>query len=1006
MSEPRGATSIVAWIRHTAERYGNSVAATGVGETLTFEELWSRSMRLARELVARGVRPEDRVGIWAEQSSDLLVGFVGIMAAGAAYVPLDPSYPRGRLERITADAGMHLIVVPHRNREGAGELGLDLVPTTFEASDPGPTAELPELDEHNAAYVMFTSGSTGQPKGVVIEHCALASLLQWLIADCELHPGDRVMGTASPAYDASVPTFFLPLVTGGTFISLATEVTVDPYALADAIAHYRPRAMQASPTVLQMLTETGWKGDDRLELWIGGDQIPAAAIRYVAPRVRVLFNYYGPTEATVQISAARLTAKDTDGPVGIPPAHVRCVVLDRDGQRVSDGTTGELFITGPTLARGYLGQPELTAERFYPISIDGAPPVRAYRTGDLAKFRDDGSLLILGRVDDRIKIRGYLIEPREVEVRLVEHPQIREAVVLAAPHGNDEPRLVAYVKSDGPPPSARSIRAFVRQTLPEHMVPTTIVEVASFPMTTTLKVDRRKLAEQHAAVALPAIAPNGSRSMGGSPTKAESEVLELFASALAVPADALGVDDDFFDVGGTSLRCARLFMSIEARYGLSLPLSTIIDAPTPRLLSTVIASEKRGEEAPRAKADPPRHEWERILGSLWSETLMLHDVRRNDDFFAIGGSDDDAHRMLERLRLVDGTEVTLDELHRAPTIVQLAALIGARSVRSSLVPLKTTGTNLPFFCIAGAGGLAVTFTPLSRLLGAEQPFYGLQAQGIERRGIPDYTLQAMARRYARLIRDVQPSGPYLIGGHSLGGAIALKVVHLLEAAGEKVALLAVFDATLTESMVGAKAEVAVATGERASRLSDLPRRPRIKTVLRLPLTGIVPQHGIAQFEVFAALGQLQVAFARQLEPWDGSAVVFVSDDEESDGIEAAWERLLKGPWSTVSVPGKHISMLEKSNVAVAAIHLREKITAVHKAEADRRRDVRRAVAGDAGGSPVSKAPVSDATVSDATVSKAPVSKAPVSNASVCEAPVSDASVSDASVCEAPVSEAR
>jgi thioesterase domain-containing protein len=296
-------------------------------------------------------------------------------------------------------------------------------------------------------------------------------------------------------------------------------------------------------------------------------------------------------------------------------------------------------------------------------------------------------------------------------------------------------------------------------------------------------------------------------------------------------------------------------------------------------------------------------------------------------------------------------------------------------VRSSLVPLKTTGTNLPFFCIAGAGGLAVTFTPLSRLLGPEQPFYGLQAKGIERRGIPDYTLQAMARRYARLIRDVQPSGPYLIGGHSLGGAIALRVVHLLEAAGEKVALLAVFDATLTESMVGAKTEIAVATGERASRLSDLPRRPRIKTILRLPLTGIVPQHGIAQFEVFGALGQLQVAFARQLEPWDGSAVVFVSDDEESDGIEAAWGGLLKGSWSTVSVPGKHISMLEKSNIAVAAIHLREQIAAVHKAEADRRRDVRRAVAEDAGGSPVSKAPVSKAPVSKAPVSEPPVSEA-------------------------------
>lgn len=954
MSEPRGATSIVAWIGQTVERYGNSVAATGVGETLTFDELWSRSMRLASELVARGVRPEDRVGIWAEQSSDLLVGFVGIMAAGAAYVPLDPSYPKERLERIATDAGLRLVVVPHRHREGAGALGLGLVATTFEASDAGAPVDLPVLDEHLAAYVIFTSGSTGRPKGVVIEHAALASTLRWLIEDCDLHPGDRVMGTASPAYDASVPTFFLPLVTGGTLISLASEVTVDPYALAEAIAHYRPRAMQTSPTMLQMLAETGWEGDPRLDLWVGGDQIKASSIRYIVPRVHELCNYYGPTEATVEVTVARLTAEDTDAPVGRPPDHVGCYVLDPDRRRVPSGTAGELFLTGPTLARGYLDRPELTAERFVSLSLDGAPPVRAYRTGDLARFRDDGSLLILGRLDDQIKIRGYLVEPREVEVRLMEHPQVHDAAVLAVATGEDERRLVAYVRSEGAP-SARSLRAFVRQALPEHMVPTTIIDVASLPLTSNGKVDRKQLAERLVAEEASSTAPPLGRSVTTAPATPEAAVLELFASALSVPAGTLDVDDDFFEVGGTSLRCARLFLSIEERYGVTLPLSTLVDAPTPRLLSKVIAAEEKDGASPRAHADPPRHEWERILGSLWSETLMIQDIARTDDFFALGGSPEDARRMLERLRAVDGVTVTLDELHRAPTIVQLAALIGARTVRSSLVPLKTTGTNPPFFCIAGAGGLAVTFTPLARLLGAEQPFYGLQAKGIERRGFPDYTLQATARRYARLIRDVQPTGPYLIGGHSSGGAIALKVVHLLEAQGERVSLLAVFDAVLTEAMVGSSVAADVEPRQGAGRLSDLPRRPRLKTVLRLPMAGIVPQHGIAQFEVFAALGQLQVAFARRLEPWDGTAVVFVSDDEESGIVAPRWSKLLTGTWSTCSVPGQHISMLEKQNIAVAAIHLREQIAAVLDEGRGVDRDARGATAADADGTPVSEA---------------------------------------------------
>jgi amino acid adenylation domain-containing protein len=949
MSEPRGATSIVAWIGQTAARYPNSVAATGVGETLTFDELWARSLRLARELVSRGVRAEDCVGIWAEQSSDLLVGFVGIMAAGAAYVPLDPSYPRGRLERIAADSGMRFVVVPHRHDEGAEELGVELVPTTFADPEPASPVDLPEVGEHHAAYVMFTSGSTGQPKGVVIEHQAVMALLEWLIADCDLHPGDRVMGTASPAFDASVPTFFLPLVTGGTFISLAVEVTVDPHALADAIDQYRPRALQTAPTMLRMLTETGWKGDQRLDLWVGGEQISASAIRYIAPRVRELCNYYGPTEATVQVTVARLGADDGDAPVGIPPKHVACFVLDPDGRRVASGATGELFIAGPILARGYLGQPDLTAERFVSLSIDGMPPIRCYRTGDLAKMRDDGSLVILGRIDDQIKVRGFLIEPREVEVRLMEHPRIHEAVVLATARGDDEKQLVAFIKGEGDL-TARSIREFVRQTLPDYMVPPTILEVESFPLTQNRKVDRKQLAAQFTATAPLGAVPQGTADRG-SLSPPEAEVLELFARALSVPAETLDVDDDFFDVGGTSLRCARLFMSIEDHYRINLPLSTLVDAPTPRLLAKRITAEASGGAPRRSEADAPRHELERILGRLWSEILMIPDIKRTDDFFVIGGSVDDAGRMLEQLRGVDGMDVTLDELRRAPTIEKLAALIGARSVRSSLVPLKTAGTNPPFFCIAGAGALAVTFTPLARLLGEEQPFYGLQAKGIERRGVPDYTLQGTARRYTRMIRDVQPKGPYLIGGHSLGGAIALKVVHLLEAQGEEVALLAVFDAVLTDGMIGSSTRSQGDPGGGSSRLSSLPRRPRIATIVRLPMAGIVPLHGIKQFEVFAALGQLQVAFARRLEPWNGAAVLFVADDEESESVEAAWRALVTGPFACFSVPGKHITMLEKSNIAVAAIHLREQIAEALERVREGRGEPQRSTAEDGGGAP-------------------------------------------------------
>ena len=905
MSEPRGATSIVAWIGQTVERYGNSVAATGVGETLTFDELWSRSMRLASELVARGVRPEDRVGIWAEQSSDLLVGFVGIMAAGAAYVPLDPSYPKERLERIATDAGLRLVVVPHRHREGAGALGLGLVATTFEASDAGAPVDLPVLDEHLAAYVIFTSGSTGRPKGVVIEHAALASTLRWLIEDCDLHPGDRVMGTASPAYDASVPTFFLPLVTGGTLISLASEVTVDPYALAEAIAHYRPRAMQTSPTMLQMLAETGWEGDPRLDLWVGGDQIKASSIRYIVPRVHELCNYYGPTEATVEVTVARLTAEDTDAPVGRPPDHVGCYVLDPDRRRVPSGTAGELFLTGPTLARGYLDRPELTAERFVSLSLDGAPPVRAYRTGDLARFRDDGSLLILGRLDDQIKIRGYLVEPREVEVRLMEHPQVHDAAVLAVATGEDERRLVAYVRSEGAP-SARSLRAFVRQALPEHMVPTTIIDVASLPLTSNGKVDRKQLAERLVAEEASSTAPPLGRSVTTAPATPEAAVLELFASALSVPACTLDVDDDFFEVGGTSLRCARLFLSIEERYGVTLPLSTLVDAPTPRLLSKVIAAEEKDGASPRAHADPPRHEWERILGSLWSETLMspghrtdrrLLRARREprgraadaraaarrrrrhrDPGRAAPRTDDRAARRVDRgPHGAIEPRPTEDDRHEPAVLLHR----GCRWARGHLHPAREAPrSRAALLRPAGQGHRA------PRVPRLHAPGHGTPVRTADPRRAAD---RAVPHRRPLLGRRDRPEGGAPARGPGRAGVAARGVRRLL-----------------TEAMVGSSVAADVEPRQGAGRLSDLPRRPRLKTVLRLPMAGIVPQHGIAQFEVFAALGQLQVAFARRLEPWDGTAVVFVSDDEESGIVAPRWSKLLTGTWSTCSVPGQHI----------------------------------------------------------------------------------------------------
>ena len=948
MVEESRANSIVEWIGQTCRRFIDDVAVTGVGETLTFGALWEQSLRLARELVHEGVQPEDRVGLWADQSSDLLVGMIGIMAAGAAYVPLDPSYPKGRLDFIVSDSGLSIIVAADQLCDQASEMGLPVVSSKTSHPMDGDDVSLPKLEASNAAYVIYTSGSTGRPKGVVIEHHSVVVLLEWLSVDFALRPGDLVMGTASPAFDATVINVLLPLVAGGTFIALARDVARDPRALAKAITSYRPRAVWASPTMLRMLTETEWQGDTNLDIWTGGERTAGSVIEYISPRVRSLINVYGPTETTVMVTYARLHPADVESPIGNCPKHLVVVLLDTIRKPTALGEIGELYIAGPQLARGYLNDPALTADRFTSIDIGTDNSVRAYRTGDMARIRDDGSLVIVGRVDDQIKLRGYRIEPGEIEQRLIKYPHILEAFVIAHKSSDgDEPRLVAFLKSDDKV-QIEALRSFVKETLPDFMVPSVFIEVNEFPLAPTGKVDKHQLADLASASA----GAGGSESepsssevvpLGDQQTsELEASVLTLFASALEINERAVGLDDDFFDLGGSSLRCMRLFLLIEEKYEVALPISTLVTASTVRLLSATIEHQINPERSQPTVGDTSADEWEWVLCILWSEILKVNKVERSDNFFDLGGATADASRMIKKLKTINGTEATIAELHKAPTVAEFAVLTQGRSTRSSLVPLNTAGTNTPFFCIAGPGGLALGFLALARRLGREQPFYGLQAHGIERRGLPDFTLGQATARFVKLIREVQPHGPYLIGGHSYGGATALKVAQRLEAQGEEVALLAIFDAILPTRMSGLNETTTdAAIAERRPWWHKFRPPARFSKMIRLPLVGLVRQPGILQFEMFSLHGAIQVWFGKRLEPWSGLSVVYVSETEKASYIEASWECLLTGSWECVSVPGGHWGLLQSPYVDILATHLHDEIAlalAAHATEPGQRRD--------------------------------------------------------------------
>jgi len=526
-------------------------------------------------------------------------------------------------------------------------------------------------------------------------------------------------------------------------------------------------------------------------------------------------------------------------------------------------------------------------------------------------------------VDDQVKIRGYRIELGEIEHRLMEFPDVLETAVIATViDAGNELQLVAFVKSLNTIDTS-SLRDFAKVTLPEFMIPSHFFHVDRFPLAPSGKIDKHELAR----LASEGGSTTGRESLSADSLSAtETTVRELFARVLETTDGSIGADDDFFNLGGTSLRCVRLFMMIEDRYDISLPLATLVEAPSVRLLSAVIDGETRSPQGPTTQREPSTNEWEWVLSILWSDILGVSDVVRTDNFFDLGGSTADATRMIGELHNVHRIDLTLEELNRAPTIAQLAAVTSRRSTMTSLVPLNTTGSTTPFFCIAGPGGLGLVFLTLSRELGPDQRFYALQAHGLERRGLPDVTLGRAAARYVKIIQSVQPHGPYLIGGHSLGGVVALKVAHLLADANEDVALLAVFDTILTPRMSGTEQEDAAVSRPREEPHLRAPRRlPKWSNLVRLPLIGWVPQSGMTQFELFTLQGIIQSRLTRRLNPWFGNTVVFVSEGEKSRNVESRWRRLLCGEWTAVSIPGDHSAILLRPNVAIMAKSLREHI---------------------------------------------------------------------------------
>jgi amino acid adenylation domain-containing protein len=701
----------VHWLFETqAGQSAGQCAVVCGASSLTYAELNGRANRLAHHLQGLGIRPQSLVGLYVERSLDMVVAVLAVLKAGGAYVPLDPTYPPERLAYMLTDTEAPVIIThkrlsdaqglpPHRAQMVYLDSEWDLIARC--------SADNPSVDikpEH-LAYVLYTSGSTGKPKGVQISHGSLTNLITSMQREPGLGAADTLLSVTTLSFDIAGLELYLPLTVGARLVIASREDAVDARRLIDLLRDLRITAMQATPATWRMLLEAGWTGSPGLKIISGGEVMTRDLANQLLSRKALVWNGYGPTETTIYSTLYRVLPdeKALAVPIGRPIANTEIYILDPRKQPVPIGVPGDLFISGDGVARGYLHQPELTADKFIPDPFAAAPDKRMYHTGDRASFRPDGNIDFLGRSDFQVKIRGYRVELGEIEAVLAGHPLIKQAVVTLREDSPGEKRLAAYVVlSDSRGITPQQLREHVRSKLPEYMVPGIYIFLPSLPLTPNGKIDRKALPrpDKDAAVARERFEPPASA--------LEQTLAGLWSETLGVA--RVGRQDNFFDLGGHSLLAAKLFTKIERSLGQRLPLATLFRAPTLEQLARVLQPEK-------------------------SSSLSW----------------------------------------------------------MSLVPIHPQGSKRPFFCVHGGAGNVLLFRRLAFHIGPDQPFYGLQSQGLDGKTKYLTTVEEMAAHYQREIRQVQPQGPYFLGGYCMGGAVAYEIAQRFQREGETVAFLGMID---------------------------------------------------------------------------------------------------------------------------------------------------------------------------------------------------------------------
>ncbi len=596
------------------QRTPDAVALTFEGTRLTYRELDARANQLAWHLRSLGVGPEVLAAVYLERSPELVVAMLGVLKAGGAYVPIDPSVPQERVAWLLRNAAPRVVLTQRslQDRLPSSQVPALCLDTGWEELAHQPErAPAPLATPDNLAYVIFTSGSTGTPKGVMVSHRGVPNLAFAQARAFGVHAGSRVLQFASPAFDATVSELFVTLLSGATLCLAPRESLLPGPSLVELLKQQAITIATLPPSVLAMLP-AGELGSLATVI-SAGEACTSEVVARWAQGGRRFINAYGPTETTVCATLTECTADGRPPSIGRPLANTRVYVLDGSLRPVPAGVPGELYVGGTGVARGYLGRPELTAERFLPDPF-GPPGSRMYRTGDQVRWRADGQLEFLGRVDFQVKVRGFRIEPGEIEAILAQHPAIQQAVVLAREDQPGDKRLVAYVvppppnppHSPRPPGEGRgegatppglnlaALRDFLLSKLPEYMVPTAFVPLDAFPLNTSGKVDRRALPAPEGAnlARRPYVAPGD---------EVERKLAEAWSKLLGV--EQVGAEDHFFELGGHSLLATQVASRIRATFGVELPLRAVFEAPTLSALAARIRAAS-GSRAPPLRPTP------------------------------------------------------------------------------------------------------------------------------------------------------------------------------------------------------------------------------------------------------------------------------------------------------------------------------------------------------------------------------------------------------------------